>query len=217
MSDSNGDLRNLGARLWFGATALLAFAGLVLATLLNYRDRAGFFRPGWPNAANEFAYFTEQSHVIVGVTCLLLARNLNRSSIVFQVARLTGVIAIIVTGVVYHVLLSANAHPTGWAWLENIDLHTVVPIAAVLGFVLFGPRGLITPRIIGLTLIFSVGWAIFTTIRGAIVDWYPYGFVDVNAKGYPRVLLNTLGLAIAYVAVGFLLLAIDRGIRMRRP
>jgi apolipoprotein N-acyltransferase len=90
-----------------------------------------------------------------------------------------------------------------------------VPIAAVLGFFLFGPRGLITPRIVGFTLVFLVGWAIFTNVRGAIIDWYPYGFVDVSAKGYPRVLLNSLGLAIGYVGVGFLCLAVDRGIAGR--
>jgi hypothetical protein len=210
MQPSNSRIWRRWARLWFGATAFLSIVGLMLAVVNAYRDNAGFFRRGWPNAANEFAYFTEQSHLIVAVTCLLLAINLDRDSTLFRTARLTGVTAIVITGVVYHVLLSGNDHYTGWRWVGNTDLHTVVPIMAVLGFILFGPRGKITPRIVDLTLIFLVAWGIFTAIRGAIVGWYPYGFIDVNAKGYPRVLLNSLGLAIAYIAIGFLCLAIDR-------
>jgi hypothetical protein len=205
------------ARLWFGATAFLSIVGLVLAVVNAYRDNSGFFRRGWPNAANEFAYFTEQSHLIVAVTCLLLAIDLDRGSTLFRTARLTGVTAIVITGVVYHVLLSSNDHYTGWRWVGNTDLHTVVPAMAVLGFVLFGPRGRITPRVVDLTMIFLAAWGVFTAIRGAITGWYPYGFVDVNAKGYPRVLLNSLGLAIAYAAIGFLCLAFDRALTTRRP
>ena len=216
MPVSNAQTWRRLARGWFGATAFLSIAGLILAVVHAYRDDAGFFRRGWPNAANEFAYFTEQSHLIVAVTCLLLAMNLDHDSTLFRTARLTGVVAIIITGVVYHVLLSSNDHYTGWLWVGNADLHTVVPVMAVLGFVLFGPRGWITPRIVGFTLIFLVVWGVFTAIRGAIIDWYPYGFIDVNAKGYPRVLLNSLGLAIAYVAIGFLCLAIDRALTTAR-
>jgi hypothetical protein len=212
MSASTTRVWRQWARLWFGATAFLSVAGLILATIHAYRDEAGFFRRGWPNAANEFAYFTEQSHLIVAATCFLLAIHLDRDSTLFWIARLTGVVAIIITGVVYHVLLSANDHYSGWLRVGNADLHTVVPIMAVLGFVLFGPRGRITSRIVGFTLIFLVAWGVFTAIRGEIVGWYPYGFIDVNAKGYPRVLLNSLGLAIAYVAIGFLCLAVDRAL-----
>jgi hypothetical protein len=216
MASSEAPLLDRWARIWFGATALLTLGGLILAGTLAYRDPHGVFRRGWPNALNELAYFTEQSHLLIGTACLLLAIRLDRSSTVFRVLRLTGLVAIIVTGVVYHVLLSADAPTSGWARIENVDLHTVAPIAAVLGFLLFGPRGLIAPRFVGLTLIFLVGWAIFTTVRGAIIGWYPYGFIDANAKGYPRVTLNALGLALAYVAIGLLCLAVDRGLARRQ-
>lgn len=215
MPTSTAPLSAALARLWFGATTLLVWGGLILAVRLAHQDAHGPFRRGWPNALNEFAYFTEQSQLLVGAACLLLAIRLGRASMFVRTLRLTGVVAIIVTGVVYHVLLSANAPSSGWARIENVDLHTVAPIAAVLGFVLFGPRGLITPRTVGLTLIFLVGWALFTTVRGAFIGWYPYGFIDAAAKGYPRVLLNALGLAIVYVAIGFLCLAIDRGLARR--
>ena len=34
------------------------------------------------------------------------------------------------------------------------------------------------------------GGLAFTLLRGPVVDWYPYPFVDVIAEGYGRVLLN---------------------------
>jgi len=51
--------------------------------------------------------------VIVGVTSLLLALNPNRSSTVFNTFRLTGVVAIAVTDVVFHAVLARLLCPSG--------------------------------------------------------------------------------------------------------
>jgi len=66
-------------------------------------------------------------------------------------------------------------------------------------------------------LIYLAAWGAFTLIRGSIVDWYPYPFIDVIEHGYGRVLLNGLGLAVGYAAVGFLYVFIDRELSKRQP
>lgn len=151
---------------------------------------------------NMFCYFTIQSNVIVGVTCLLLALKLDRRSTVFRVFRLIGLIDIVITGVVFHIALAHLQELNGHAAVADQLLHTVVPILAVLGWLLFGPRGLTSPRIAVLASLYPICWAAFTLIRGPISDFYPYPFIDVRKHGYPIVFLN-----ISLVALLFLLLA----------
>ena len=60
----------------------------------------------------------------------------------------------------------------------------------MVGWLVFGPRGLIAPRDVGAFLVVPVGWLVYTLVRGAFVDWYPYPFVDVGEHGYGVVLLT---------------------------
>jgi hypothetical protein len=41
------------------------------------------------------------------------------------------------------------------------------------------------------------------------VDWYPYPFIDVIDKGYPRVLINGVGIALLYALVAVVFVVID--------
>jgi hypothetical protein len=83
-------------------------------------------------------------------------------------------------------------------------LHTVVPVLAVLGWLLYGPRGLTSRRIAQWALLFPLAYMVFTAARGAAVGFYPYPFADVKALGYPRVVINALWITLLFygLAVG---------------
>ena len=176
--------------MWFGATALVVFAGLLIQVLVTANASEGFFETAAGRAFNVFSFFTVQSNVIVGITSLLLAQDPTRSSTTFKTFRLTGVVAIIITGVVYHSVLRQLLDLESWALVADNALHTISPVMAVAGWLMFGPRGLTTPRIARLSVVFPVCWLVFTLIRGSIVDFRPYPFVDVINLGYARVLVN---------------------------
>jgi hypothetical protein len=150
---------------------------------------------------NVFAFFTIQSNVIVGITTFLLALNPGRPSTLFRTLRLIGVVAITITGIVYHVALAHLLDLDSWALAADTILHTVVPILSVLGWLMFGPRGFTSQRIVTSTLLFPAFWIVFTLIRGAIIGWYPYPFIDVNALGYGRVMVNCFWIAVLFVGV----------------
>ena len=89
------------ARAWFAGTFLLVVVELVI-TCINAADNTdGHFHSAGARVFNVFWYFTIQSNVIVGVTCLLLALRPQIASTVFAVFRLMGVVAISVTFVVF--------------------------------------------------------------------------------------------------------------------
>jgi hypothetical protein len=194
--------RSGGGYWWFLATTALVVAAVLVNALVAYGNEEGRFSPGIARFFNTFAYFTILSNILTGAMSLLLARGVDARAIWFRVLRITALIAITITGLVYHTLLRQEWDPEGWALVGDQLAHTVVPLMALLGFVLFGPRGLIDIRDVWLGLLFPVVWSIFTMFRGEVVDWYPYPFIDVGDHGYGRVFINMAGIAIVFWSVG---------------
>jgi hypothetical protein len=128
------------ARPWFAVTALCVLAGVALS-VYSATVTPGRFHTGIERAFNTFAFFTIQSNLIAGGTALLLAIRLDRPSTVFRTFRLIGLVAITVTGLVYHVALASLFDLDGVHQLGNQLVHTVVPLLTVLGWLIFGPRG----------------------------------------------------------------------------
>lgn len=209
------------ARAWFAATAAAVAVGIGIGMALawtnpTYRLLEGTELPRFGGGAlgrtlNTLAYFTYQSNLIVGVTSLLLALNPHRTSTVFRVLRLTGLVAITVTMIVFHVALTDLLELDAWASFSDKLVHLIVPVMAIVGWVSFGPRGLTSTHVAGLTAIFPATYMVFTVVRGPLVsDWYPYPFADVGALGYARVFVNAAWIAVLFVAVAFAATALDR-------
>ena len=71
------------ARPWFATTFVLVVVELVITCSTAADNTGGHFHSAAARVFNVFWYFTIQSNVIVGVTCLLLAVNPRRTSTVF--------------------------------------------------------------------------------------------------------------------------------------
>lgn len=209
------------ARAVLGATSLVVTAGLVLQLVLSITAESGTgsFESTPARIVNFFSFFTVLSNITVAVTTGMLAIRLDRRSALFRTLRLDGVIAIAVTGVVFHLTLAQLQELTGWDALADGILHTASPILAVLGWLLVGPRGHLTPRIVRLAVIAPVCWLAYALVRGALVqdrygdDYYPYPFLDVQQHGYPVVLVNAAIVAVLFLVLSYGALALDRRLR----
>ena len=122
------------ARPWFAVTALCVLAGIGIQLFVSATSPAFFGGSPLNRALNVFAFFTILSNVLVAVTCLLLAVRQNRSSAAFSVLRHTGLVAISVTFVVFHVVLSRLLDLDTLAQAANQLQHTIVPVLAVVGW-----------------------------------------------------------------------------------
>ena len=80
----------------------------------------------------------------------------------------------------------------------------MVPLLAVVGWLLFGPRRLASAKAAWLSLSFPVAWLAFTLVRSAVVHWYPHHFIDVTTLEHGKVVLNCvwLSLLLLGLAVG---------------
>jgi hypothetical protein len=130
-----------------------------------------------------------------------------------------------ITGLVYHLVLTNPASGFAVGPVErtlpdaigNQLLHTVVPLLAVLDWLLFDVRGRFRWRYALYWLAFPLGYLAFALVRGLVVDKYPYPFINVNELGYAGVSVSSLFFAVAFWVLGLLFVTIDRlGRRLSR-
>jgi hypothetical protein len=197
------------ARAFFGLTALAVLVGMVVQLYVSAGLTGSQFTTVGARIVNVFCYFTIQSNLLVGITTALLAIRLDRTSTVFRGFRLSGLIAITVTFAIYHLILAGDAQFTGAAAVADTILHTIVPLLAILGWLAFGPRSAVTWRIVLVSLVFPLWWIALALVRGPLVDFYAYPFIDVRVLGYPRVFVNLALVAVLFVGLAAVVMLVE--------
>ncbi len=205
------------ARTWFAATALTVLVGLALQLDFAAGATGGQFDSAWARVLNVFCYFTVLSNVLVAGTSALLALAPDRGSALLRTLRLDALVGIAVTGVVYHVALRGLRELQGQEAVADVLLHTVSPLLCVIGWLLFGPRGALDRATVLRSLAYPALWLLFTLVRGAVDDFYPYPFVDVATHGYLRVALNCLLVGAVFLALAWGAWWLDRRLDGRLP
>jgi hypothetical protein len=198
------------ARAVFALGAAIVVGALVIQIPITAASQIGFFSTPAARVGNLFTFFTILSNILVGVTDAVLACRPGTRSTLLRVARFAAVLAIAVTGVVYHLLLAGLYQLSGAEEFANQLFHTVTPILTVAGWLLFGPRGLVDRKVVALAVLYPLAWLAFTLVRGAAIGWYPYPFVDVGVLGYGRVVLNCAGITLLFLGLAACFGGVDR-------
>lgn len=224
------------ARAAFAVNAAVAWLGIALTVVISgaggYADTvpdAGLYGVHPDGAAgvvsrlaDTLSYFTIWSNVVVAVSATLLARRPRRDGPVVRVLRLDALLMITVTAIVYQVLLAPSADVVGWSRLTDPILHVVTPALTVLVWLVVGPRGWVSGRLVPLALVVPLTWIGWMLARGAVVGAYPYDFANVATLGYGSVartlaLILVFGLVVASVYWGLDALLTRRSRRPGEP
>jgi hypothetical protein len=143
------------------------------------------------NLGNFFSYFTIQSNIIGAVTLVLLffygikkSERLNN----LDVLRFGATFFLTITGVIYYLLLRDVSEVTD-VWVNWI-FHYIAPVYMLMDWFIVRPKNSITIKKSLLWLLFPLVYFTYSLIRGAIIDWYPYPFIDVLDKGHTSVFIN---------------------------
>ena len=159
------------------------------------------------SAGNFFSFFTIQANLLA--ICVLALAALVRPgerTAAFDSLRGAATLYIAITGVVFALLLSGlqESLDTHTPWMDFV-VHKLTPVVLVADWLVDPPRHRLPWRVALAWLCYPAAWFAYTLVRGSIVGWYPYPFVDVAAHGYGRVLLNAavllVGFAVAAVGV----------------
>lgn len=160
--------------------------------------------------ANHYSYFTILSNLFAAAVAALGLRKP-----VPDVVRGAAVVYIATTGVVYAALLRgvdvATPAYANWA------MHVIVPLLVVLDWVLAPPRRRLGIRAVLAWLLFPVAYLAYTLLRGPVVGWYPYPFLDPREAGYGAVAIACLGVAAGIAAIAGLVALSSRRVTAHTP
>lgn len=191
------------ARAWHAALAAIAVAALIGQTVLVIDDGTSL--------VDLFSYFTIQSNLLVAGTSAVIASGRVPTGHGWRVIRLAALVGITVTGVVYATLIGPYVEFDGLALVLDTTFHYVVPVAAVLGHVVLGPRPAWQWADLAM-LAWPVAWLTYTLLRAEIgspafataddgTSRYPYDFIDVDAHGSGAVAVACVGVTVLLALV----------------
>lgn len=156
---------------------------------------------------NFFSYFTNLSNILFAVFLLagaIIGLATQKQSPLFQFVRGATVLCMVVVGVVFSLLLRNEDLGTLLPWV-NIVLHYVMPVVAVIDWVLLPPTVKLSFKHILAWLTVPLAYLGYTLIRGAVTDWYPYPFLNpAKTDGYLGVSLYCLAICLIFIGAGWL-------------
>jgi len=173
------------------------------------------------STVNYFTYFTNQSNaagvVVLAVGGVLCFRRSDDPP-ALETARLLTATYTIISGVVFGLIVSQAGdynYRIVVPWSSQL-LHFWIPSFVILDWIIAPGRARLPWRRLWLLLIYPTVWGVFTIIRGGIVGWYPYFFLDPSQVSVPwEFAAYSGGILIVIVGLAAALLAVTR--RQTRP
>ena len=175
-------------RFGFAAVGLACLTAQYLYNVANIPD----YKP-----LNFFSFFTVESNIIAVVSLFVSGLYSWRGTQPRWVHYLRGAATIYmtVTGITYSLLLRNVEVDTAVPWV-NLVLHYVIPIVMIVDWLIDLPEFRIRVGRAMVWLIFPVAYLAYSLLRGPLVDWYPYPFLDPRPEGYLPVIVTSVGIAI---------------------
>jgi hypothetical protein len=198
------------------AIAVVAWSGVLLELGVTLRAALESGKSIAAALLDYFGYFTIFTNILVASCATALLRTVAGSSRgFFGHPQVLGCAAasIVLVALVYHFMLSHLYDPEGLAWFSDLLLHYVVPTAFVLYWILALPRARLPWWSPLAWSLYPLAFLVYTLLRGALLDAYPYPFIDVAAIGYAQALANALGLFLLYAGIGAVLLLMRRAFK----
>jgi len=154
-----------------------------------------------------FSYFTILSNLSVAIFFAMQISKKHQPSHFFlqPATSLSVTVYILVVGLIYQVILSKLYSPQGLNLLANNIIHGFTPISTFIFWLVFESKRKIEYRSIIYFLIYPLIYLIYTLIRGSIVQFYPYPFIDVIKIGLQQVLINSTYVMFLFLVLFFAL------------
>lgn len=151
-------------------------------------------------------FFTVTTNLALAVIFTMLALGSGRVS-----ARWLGgiVLAILLVGIVYGLLLQGLLDLSGGAMLANMLLHKVTSVLGLAWWIVFAVKGRLSHRDPVRWAAYPALYLVYALGRGAVEGRYAYPFINVAKLGWEQVAINAVAIAFCFVLAGHALVAID--------
>lgn len=153
--------------------------------------------------ANFFSFFTIQSNILAAVVLTLgVFLPYRQQPRWFSYLRGVATLCIITTGIIYATLLSGleQSLNTTLPWV-NVALHYLSPLIVFAWWIALPPRHNFSFRHNLLWLIVPLIYVVYSLVRGALVQWYPYPFLNPQDGGYGKVAVMCVIIFVVLVGI----------------
>ncbi|KPX03149.1 Integral membrane protein [Pseudomonas syringae pv. daphniphylli] len=202
-----------GQRYYTLVAACLGWSGLVIQLYLIFIGRYADHASLLGGLVRFLSFFTVLTNTLaaVALSCALTARQ-SAGHRFFRHPVVCGGIAVSIAlvGIAYNILLRHLWHPQGWQRVADELLHDIMPLAFVLYWWLYVPKGALRLRHVPLWAIYPIIYFAYVLLRGHMLGDYLYPFIDVGTIGFPKAFINALGVLLGFLLVALLLLGVDR-------
>lgn len=195
---------SFNARFWACVVAVLALASVIARFI--YDQSTGPETPVetiWA-LARFFTLLTNSLVVITFGTAAFRRGGISAS----WVAALT--LSVILVGAIYHLLLSGLVTFVGLGVWADQGLHTVVPIACFVWWLVFAPKRSLHFRDLPMFIVWPCVYVAYVLARGASDGIYPYPFLSLATNDPGTVTVNLAALLGVMLAGGAIFITIGR-------
>lgn len=205
--------RAQGKRCFMWVAASLGWAGLAIQLYLIFIGRLADHASLLGGLVRFFSFFTVLSNTLVAIalSCALSSGQSAGHRFFRNPVVCAGIAAsIALVGVAYNILLRHLWQPQGWQRVADELLHDVMPIAFVLYWALYVPKGQLRLKHVGLWMLYPIIYFGYVLLRGDVIGDYMYPFIDVGTIGYARAFANAAGVLAGFVVICLMVVGADR-------
>ncbi len=185
-------------RLFFG---LLTLAAILTQLAIQIQMRFSI--------ANFFSYFTNLSNIfaaimlLVGVAFLIQRRE---PTLTYELFRGASVVGMALVGIVFGALLRDEDLGSLLPWV-NFVLHYLMPVVVVIDWAYDPPKTRLFFAQTWRWLIFPFLYLVYSLVRGAIINFYPYPFFNpAKSGGYGGVALYCIAILVVFLVLIWLIM-----------
>ena len=184
---------------------------------------AGTYHTGFPhmftNVSNIFAW----AYFLIAAIRLVASKG-DGAKVFAPQAKYTAMISLLITALIAHFMLFDAMFQNGQLVLHLVAMHYVVPIMALLDWLLFdekgkmvvwGPFAWLSLAVVYLVVVMVGAGPLGLDLGGgttADVSRYPYTFLDPAISGVGGVALFIVAMVVAFIVLGYLIFAIDKAL-----
>jgi hypothetical protein len=111
-----------------------------------------------------------------------------------------------IVGIVFSILLRDVDLGHLLPWINTV-LHYIMPLVVVADWLILPPKSRLTFGRAAYSLVYPLVYLVYVLIRGAIVGFYPYPFLNpAQVGGYGVVALYCVAIFVTFLIVGGILL-----------
>jgi hypothetical protein len=168
---------------------------------------------------NFLSYFTITTNLLIAfsLTVSVLFPKTKAGLFFSDVTVETGItLYILIVGLVYNVILRGLLVVEGWQVVVDNILHVLNPILYILYWMFFSDRIKINWKIGIYWTFYPFVYLFYSLVRGNIVNWYPYPFLNVQKLGYEKVFINVIAMIVLFFVIGIILIATHNKFRVTK-